>query len=326
MPMRSETNALVLELLAELTEPLIVVNRSREIVFRSRAFTALCGEEAAAAPCGALLLPPAPQDGRPCCCWNALEVYLGCAERGLWQIARPDGGRVPVLCEVLPVGIGAAPGMLAMRLHPLDAAATPIAAAFFSGLRGAAEGDEQYFETATAYLKSAYGIGFAAWFRIGPSSAAQPVRADGLKDAALADLADRLRLGPAVGLHDVVFRHARRERIAHVVRTMDSFGIALAFGRLAQPLDERLIDAARAAVSAPRSTTLAAPHHLVDQALHQTLSDVERETLDLLTEGLSDKEIARRRCVSLYTVKHQVARIMKKAGVDRRTKLIGRVH
>jgi DNA-binding NarL/FixJ family response regulator len=77
-------------------------------------------------------------------------------------------------------------------------------------------------------------------------------------------------------------------------------------------------------VLAATHPTAATPRLIADAALLQMLSVAERETLQLLAEGLSDKAIAQRRGVSLYTVKHQVARILKKAGVQRRTGLIRR--
>lgn len=324
-----DSSQLALDLLGELTEPLIVVNREREVIFRSRAFMALCGCEPTSSTCQALLLPPAPSVGKSRCCWSALDAYLACGERGLWQIARDGANHLPVLCELLPVGVGARHGMLALRMRALTLPVSPVALAFFGGLRSGAEQDERYFETAAAYLKSAYQAGFVAWFRADADSAPRLVHALGLDDAALTVLARGLETDAAAKLHDIVFDGAIQPRIAHVFRSTDSSGVVLVLGKLAQPLDERLVDAARAAVAAASSAAPAAdlaPRQIVDTALLQVLNDVERKTLLLLAEGLSDKAIARHRGVSLYTVKHQVARIMKKAGVDRRTKLIGRFH
>jgi DNA-binding CsgD family transcriptional regulator len=322
--MPPESHALALELLAELTEPLLVVNRDREVIFRSRAFVSLCGSERRESPCEALLLPPVTPAGRSCCCWEALDAYRARGGSGIWHIARADGSRVPVLCSLIPVGIGAAPGLLAIRMRAVGSDISPIALAFFSGMRAAAASDGDYFATATSYLKSACGIGGAAWFRPAAGAAARIEHACGFDGDSLRELAQRLAEAPPAGLHDVVIGRGNRPRIVHVFRALEGAGAGLALGRLEAPLDDRLIDAARAAVLAATLPATAAPLPVADAALLQMLSVAERETLQLLAEGLSDKAIAQRRGLSLYTVKHQVARIMKKTGMHRRTGLIGR--
>jgi DNA-binding CsgD family transcriptional regulator len=322
--MPPESHALALELLAELTEPLLVVNRDREVIFRSRAFVSLCGSERRESPCESLLLPPVTPAGRSCCCWEALDAYRARGGSGIWHIARADGSRAPVLCSLFPVGIGEAPGLLAIRMRAVGADISPIALAFFGSMRAAAASDGDYFTTATSYLKSACGIGGAAWFRPGSGAATRIEHACGFDEDSLRELAQRLGKAPPAGLHDVVIGGGNRPRIVHVFRTLEGAGAGLALGRLASPLDERLIDAARAAVRAATHPVTATPRPIADSALLQMLSVAERETLQLLAEGFSDKAIAQRRGLSLYTVKHQVARIMKKTGVRRRTGLIGR--
>jgi DNA-binding CsgD family transcriptional regulator len=322
--MPPESHALALELLAELTEPLLVVNRDREVIFRSRAFVSLSGSERRETSCETLLLPPVTAAGRSCCCWEALDAYRARGGSGIWHIARADGSRVPVLCSLLPVGIGAAPGLLAIRMRAVAADISPIALAFFGGMRAGAGSNRDYFTTATNYLKTACAIGGAAWFRPGFGAAARIEHACGFDQDFLNGLAQRLGEAPPAELHDVVIDPGDRPRIVHVFRTLEGAGAGLALGRLESPLDERLIDAARAAVLAATHPTAATPRLVADAALLQMLSVAERETLQLLAEGLSDKAIAQRRGVSLYTVKHQVARILKKTGVQRRTGLIRR--
>jgi DNA-binding CsgD family transcriptional regulator len=322
--MPPDSHALALELLSELTEPLLVVNRDREVIFRSRAFVSLCGSERRGSSCEALLLPPVTPAGRSCCCWEALEAYRARGDSGIWHIARADGSRVPVLCSLIPVGIGAAPGLLAIRMRAVGADISPIALAFFGGMRAGAGSNGDYFTTATNYLKTACGIGAAAWFRPASGAAARIEHACGFDQDSLNGLAQRLGEAPPAELHDVVIGPGDRPRIVHVFRPLAGAGAGLALGRLEAPVDERLIDAARAAVLAATRPTAATPRPVADAALLQMLSAAEHETLHLLAEGLSDKAIAQRRGLSLYTVKHQVARILKKTGVQRRTGLIRR--
>lgn len=52
------------------------------------------------------------------------------------------------------------------------------------------------------------------------------------------------------------------------------------------------------------------------------LSNAEKEVLELLARGLSNKEMADRRFVSLNTIKTHVSRIYGKMGISRRTQLM----
>jgi DNA-binding NarL/FixJ family response regulator len=57
-------------------------------------------------------------------------------------------------------------------------------------------------------------------------------------------------------------------------------------------------------------------HH---EACLSALSRREREVADLLAEGLSNKQVARRLAITLATVKDHVHRILRKSGLPNRT-------
>ena len=61
-----------------------------------------------------------------------------------------------------------------------------------------------------------------------------------------------------------------------------------------------------------------------DTALRE-LTAAEREVLDHLLSGLTDREIARRRAVSPRTVSTQVASILRKLGVASRAELAAKL-
>ena len=72
-------------------------------------------------------------------------------------------------------------------------------------------------------------------------------------------------------------------------------------------------------------TSLPAPFEKNEQALvYLGISDREYEVLELLAEGLSNKEIANRLFVSPNTVKTHVARLYEKLEVSRRTQAVGK--
>jgi DNA-binding NarL/FixJ family response regulator len=66
------------------------------------------------------------------------------------------------------------------------------------------------------------------------------------------------------------------------------------------------------------------PNHGDAAELEEPLSDREREVLDAMVEGLSNKLIAHRLGISEHTVKTHVASILAKLGVSSRTEAVSR--
>jgi DNA-binding NarL/FixJ family response regulator len=56
------------------------------------------------------------------------------------------------------------------------------------------------------------------------------------------------------------------------------------------------------------------------------LTEREREVVRLISEGLSNKDIANRLCISSITVRHHLTSIFDKLGVSNRQKLLIRAH
>jgi DNA-binding NarL/FixJ family response regulator len=56
------------------------------------------------------------------------------------------------------------------------------------------------------------------------------------------------------------------------------------------------------------------------------LTEREREVVRLISEGLSNKDIADRLCISSITVRHHLTSIFDKLGVSNRQKLLIRAH
>ena len=56
------------------------------------------------------------------------------------------------------------------------------------------------------------------------------------------------------------------------------------------------------------------------------LTEREREVIRLVSQGLSNKDIADRLCISSITVRHHLTNIFDKVGVSNRQKLLIRAH
>lgn len=326
-PPRDAHSFLLVELFAELAEPLLVVNSDRAVVFRSRALQALiadCGCHAAD-DCEAMLLPTPTKEGR--CCWSSVDAYLPDRTTGLWHLKRGADAPLPVLAELRPISFGTRRSLLALRFSPLPHLPLPVALSFFAGLRRSATDAYAYLRTATAYLRRMCGFGAAVWFDSAADAAARPVHQEGLRAFEAEGLQTALATACAFDTQDVLIPVHGRTEIFHVFTCRRSDGLTrLAVGRLGAQLDLQSIDAARAALCAIHEDSASpdAGRGVHDQALVESMSATEREILQQLCRGLADKEIARARGVSVYTVKNQVKRILEKAGAQRRTELITR--
>lgn len=318
---------LLVELFAELAEPLLIVNSDRAVVFCSRALQTLIGHRGGRATdhCEAMLLPTSTKEGN--CCWSSIDDYLPEHTTGLWHLKQGASAPLSVLAELRPISFGARRSLLALRFSALPRLPSPVALSFFTGLRRSAAGDLTYLLTSTAYLRRMCGVGAAAWFDCFGRATPRLIRQEGLKGPEADGLQTALAAAAPFDTQDVLVPSHGRTEIFHVFTCRRAEGLTrLAIGRLSALLDLQSVDAARAAVCAANAdaVTPAAGHGILDQAVLDMLSATEREILQQVCRGKADKEIARERGVSLYTVKNQVKRILEKAGARRRTVLITR--
>jgi two-component system, NarL family, nitrate/nitrite response regulator NarL len=110
--------------------------------------------------------------------------------------------------------------------------------------------------------------------------------------------------------------------VAGYLQRQDSFGDLLAVIRsVAQ--GETLCSPRVAATLLRRVATLAAEHRSAPEAT--SLTAREREVVGLIDQGMSNKEIARRLCIEVRTVKNHVHNILQKLQVSRRGEAAARL-
>lgn len=315
-----DKNELLQDVLSELTGPLLLIGADKRLCYASPAFRRLSGMVLEELPCDALLLPARSGAAKGHCCWDVLDVYLVGREPALWQLRDSQDGCQPVLCDIRPIEVGRRMVMIAVTLEPLRDRLSPTALSFFRCLRRATPSVGIYEESTLVYLKDHYGLGFVKWLdddgRTGQMDAlsAQLIEAmDGVDASARRN-----------GIYDVMLSLAGSARLLHVFETSPATGSgALVVGNGGTRLDSEVVCVLRAA-TAVRAEHLDPPAagHGLGPAVMELFSHAERDIIELLRQGLADKEIAVRRGVSVNTVRNQVRSLMRKAGVNKRTRLV----
>lgn len=134
---------------------------------------------------------------------------------------------------------------------------------------------------------------------------------------------------------DITARTATRVLILTAYEINDNITAALdagAAGFLAKTAEpQQMIDAVHAVAAGQAYLTPSVTRHVIDQATGRNtpgrrtgagapdLTDREQEVLQLVAEGLTNKQIAQRLVISPATAKTHLARIMQKLGVSTRT-------
>jgi DNA-binding NarL/FixJ family response regulator len=129
---------------------------------------------------------------------------------------------------------------------------------------------------------------------------ADPYLARCLAMSASAD-GESVRSFVCAGASGFLLKHADPDRIVHAVRTVGG-GASFIDQRVAELIAQELNPAARGA--------------------RMLLTPREREILDYVARGLSNREIAVKLCVSTSSVKSYVSNLLRKLGVTHRTEAV----
>jgi len=319
---RVTTNNLLHEMLSELAAPMLLIGGDKRLHFASPAFRRLADMEIDALPCDTLfhLAKSALTVGH--CCWDVLDIYLASGESGLWQLRDGQDLLRPMLCEIRAIEVAGRSVMIAIEVKPLKDLISPIALSFFRCLRRSVPAAAAYEKYVAEYLSKNYGFGVTKWLRFDHSD----------MSAAEAALMEKLThaidgVDPLVrqnGLFDVIVEMNGRERIFHVFQSSHAaVPTCLVIGDTGGRFGDEVICILRAAVAAwtEPDDLPAAETRAINLAVIELLSATEREILGCLRKGMSDKEIARLRRVSINTVRNQVCAVMHKIGVSKRIHL-----
>lgn len=325
--LRFSREDLVFEIFGELLGPLVIVRRDREIFFKSAAFDELAGTgaEERHLRCNLLILPDISG-----CCLDAVASYPKGVRHGLWNLKRDDGTLVPVHVRWRPISVGSRMSLLAIHFERLPGHPSFIAKGFFESLWRAAGGGQSYWDRVLAYLERNAGV--KRGLLVEASGNRVELRAQGKFDDDEVEQIRRILQQTGARTQDVFLPAKEHGEVISVVSAQQSGDrkLALAFQTVGGEVTPDLVDIALAALSAVDSdqgdqAEAVQAQELDLRALVASLSPAEAEVLEMVVEGLTDKEIARRRGVSPWTVKNQVKSILHKAGTHRRIDLARRL-
>jgi len=108
---------------------------------------------------------------------------------------------------------------------------------------------------------------------------------------------------------------------AVLIATIEYF--AQPAGEVVQPIGDEV---AQLTMSKTPSAPLSLPSNPDQTKWPDVLTEREREVIRLISQGLSNKDIADRLCISSITVRHHLTSIFDKLGVSNRQKLLIRAH
>lgn len=300
-------NSLLDGVLSELAPPTLLIAGDRRVLYASPAFSRLTGLAAGELPCDAFLAPALAREDCGACCWDVLDAYLDSGEPALWHLRYHDGRYRPVLCRVGSLAAGDRALVLTLTLAPLEPLVSPLAASLFRCMRRGLPDAVAYGECVAAYFRTQFGFGTVAWYNDDRDLPMSPVSIP----------SDR-----APGPFDLLEPRGRHGLPRHVFPVPGGSG-GLLVGDTGGGLDVAMVIALVTAVRVRAELPTEADEPRLDAAaVAETLTASERAVLTGVGAGLTDKEIARQRDVSMHTVRNQVRAIMRKTGVNKRIRLV----
>lgn len=301
-------NSLLDGVLSELAPPTLLIAADRRILYASPAISRLTGLATAELSCDAFLVP-ALSSGRGTCCWGVLDAYLDSGEPALWQLRHQDGMYRPVLCQLDNLAVNGRPLALSLTLSPLEPIVSPLALSLFRCMRRGLPNAAAYRECVASYFRTHFGLGKVTWYNSDRDLPVAP--APVLPDHASAPF-------------DLLESHGRHGLPRHVFPMPGGLG-GLLVGDTHGQLDRSLANALTTAVWVGAEAAVqedALGFDISGSAVAEALTPSERVVLASVGAGYSDKDIARLRGVSVHTVRNQVRTIMRKTGVNKRTRLV----
>ncbi len=314
---------LLTDIFSELLDPIIIIGRDRQIIFKSHSFEDIIGKplDDNKLSCDLLILPSITG-----CCIEAIDNYPAETRSGIWNLKQHGGGIVPVLATWCPVNVGSQLSLLAIQCTPIQPSASPVSLSFFRGIRQSSEDEDIYMQRTADYLHQTFNCGVVAWFDL--TDGAKLVHSIGLGASEIEALKD-IVAEPHCQAQDLLVADQHGCHVFHLFANCDAGkNVGLVIGKMKNDISNGLIDSLTATVASTLRPDSADEHAFESdtdfQSTFEVMTPAEADILEKLLLGMTDKEIAVTREVSPYTVKNQVKRVLKKAGAQRRIELIRR--
>jgi DNA-binding CsgD family transcriptional regulator len=227
------------------------------------------------------------------------------------------------ICQFTPISVLGKLQFVIIKLSRIEACTPRSILGFFQAIRSRL-GDSGYEHWLTKYLKETYG------FKLAFLSTPNFLHTDDVHDG----MSSRLQsFAKGAGQNikglpfDIKLTRGSENLIFHAFPCGETTknGMLFVSGKNIQigPIAAQELRAAAMAANGNLSTQ--ANHDFDVNIGHCAFTGVERQVLQLLVEGYSDKEIAERLGRSVHTVKNRVRNMMEKVQVNKRTMLVALV-
>jgi DNA-binding CsgD family transcriptional regulator len=298
-----------------LSTPFILINKDKEIIFQSDSFKKLvCFNHKNLGLCSAFLISALNINGGKECCWDVVENYQKSNENALWQIRDHKKNIKTILCKIELINVGDSSAIIALKIEPIVESQAPIAKSFFNNLYCSLDNENTYKKVVCKYFREHYNIKYVKWLSL------QNKYPNVLEQKIINIISRHTKKY----IYDIIIEHNKSFKIFHIFRhSDDSF---LVIGKMKSKLDIHFVNILQTAIDTldiQEDELLTLQKKQIKQgAFLELLTYSEKEILTYLQKGLSNKEIAIKRGVSINTIRNQVRSMMEKAGVNKRIKMI----
>lgn len=303
-------DVLAKDLLDQAEEPTLLVDASERIVFASRAARRLLGANLYANACRQIIYLLDAYSTDKGCCWSSLDDYIKRKTDALWVMRSADGRLVPCICKISSIEIGGKPRYIYLAITPLG---SPRGARlrFFSSLMARSADRSVYENWVQGFFKGQWGVR-TSWTKpseqmaVGSRSLASQFR----------DARSPISIDAWSSSRQ---RRSLRRCFLPDIECEDLRALVInAKGPLVR---EMVLDACAAVCIQPEGKQKSediVPDHLQ----LASLSERERQVVQMALTGSTDREIAGRLRISVHTVKNHMRSVMSKCGVSKRIQLV----
>lgn len=316
-------------LLIKLVGPFLLIGEDKNIIFASSSLTEIIEYKKKLTLCDDFIYPIANIKNvtlsSSCCCWDVFEYYLEKKEFGLWLLKSHNNKVQTTLCELKTVKVGDNNVIIAVSISLMIDLKSKAAYSFFKQLYLNLHDANLYEKAVLNYFKQHYKLNFLSW--MDPNEKSNTKSAVTYEEILSNELFSAISSFDGIDIFDILVEFNNTKTPVHCFTSKENGNKKFLVISGCKGFDKELIISLKEAVfvyaECKLSTKKINDNFSSDKsALLEILTPAEKDILNYIKNGMSDKEVAQIREVSIHTVHNQVRSMMIKTGINKRTALI----